>query len=181
MSSPASDSRPRAVLTITMNSFPSARVVGAVSRLVSEFCHSLIDDPDIVARFHMAAQELAENIAKYSSGPDVSISAELLGPDTSAVLRLQARNRGTPEQLQDVERRLRELKSAADPIELYDRLIRETAPLDDVSGLGLVRIRAECGLNVDYAIEGSELTISVHSSIAPQSARRVLPGIKGSA
>src|SRR5690606_26506312 len=171
MSSPASDSRPRAVLTITMSSFPSARVVGAVSRLVSEFCYSLVDDPDIVARFHMAAQELAENLAKYSSGPDVSISAELLGSDTSAVLRLMARNRGTPEQLRDVECRLREIQSAEDPVELYDRLIREVAPLDDVSGLGLIRIRAEGGLNVDYAIEGNELTISVHSSVAPQKGR----------
>lgn len=152
---------------VTMSSFPSARVVGAVSRLVSEFCRSLVDDSDVASRFHMAAQELAENLAKYSSGPEVSISAELLGSDTSAKLRLQAKNRGTPEQLRAVEQRLRELTAAEDPTELYDRLIREAAPLDDGSGLGLARIRAEGGFDVDYAIDGNELTISVHTSIAP--------------
>ncbi|HET9955170.1 MAG TPA: hypothetical protein VFQ61_11735 [Polyangiaceae bacterium] len=162
--------RPSATLAVTMSSFPSARIVGAVSKLVSEFCRSLIEDPDVAARFHMAAQELAENLAKYSSGPHVSISAELIGTDTSAILRLQAKNRSTPQQLEAVALRLQELTSAEDPIELYDRLIRETAPLDDVSGLGLARIRAEGGLDVDYMIDGNELTISVHASVMPQGA-----------
>lgn len=164
------DARPRAVLQVTITAFPSARIVGAVSKLVSEFCRCLVEDTDVAARFHMAAQELAENLAKYSSGPNVSISAELLGTGTSAVLRLLARNRSTPDQLREVEQRLRALTAAEDPVEFYDQLIRETAPLEEGSGLGLARIRAEGGLNVDYAIDGDELTIAVHASIVPQGA-----------
>jgi hypothetical protein len=159
---------PRAVLTVAMTAFPGSRIVGAVSKLISEFCRSLIDDPDLAWRFHMAAQELAENLAKYSSGPQVSISAELSGTDSSAVLRLQAKNTSTEEQLRAVELRLQELTQASDPVELYDRLIRETAPLNEGSGLGLARIRAEGALDVDYAIEGNELTISVHALVSPR-------------
>lgn len=158
---------PRATLEVTMSSFPSSRIAAAVSRLVSEFCRSLVEDEDVVARFHMAAQELAENLVKYSSGPMVSLSAELVSAGNSTMLRLQARNQSSPEQLQAVESRLKELKNARDPVELYDRLILESAPLDDVSGLGLARIRAEADLEVDYTIEGNELTVGVQASVRP--------------
>ncbi len=66
---------PKATLTVSMLSFPSDRIVGAISRLVYEFCRALIRDQDMAERFYMAAQELAENLVKYSSGPEVSLSA----------------------------------------------------------------------------------------------------------
>lgn len=157
--------RPRATLAITLTSFPSERVASAVSKLVSEFCLGLVNDPDMAFRFHMAAHELAENLVKYSDGPHVSIQADLEGNDDSAVLRLRATNESTPDKLREVEQRLQELATADDPVELYDRLIRETAPLDDGSGLGLARIRAEGGLNIDYSIRGNELTISVYAVV----------------
>jgi hypothetical protein len=156
---------PRATLRVNMLAFPGRRIVSAISGLVSEFCLCLIDDRDVVSRFHIAAQELAENLLKYSSGAEASLSAELSGNDGSAVLRLQATNHATPEQLHAVERHLQELTTALDPIEHYDRLIRETAPLEKGSGLGLARIRAEGGLNVGYSINGDQITISVDSSV----------------
>ncbi len=157
-----------ASLAVSLSACPSGRIVGAISRLILEFCRGLVDDPDIADRFYMAAQELAENLVKYSSGPQVSLTAELRTSDAGAVLELEAKNHSTPEQLEAVERRLSELTNASDPIELYDRLILETAPQEEGSGLGLARIRAEGNLEVDYAIDGSELTISVHASVHPQ-------------
>jgi len=159
---------PKATLTVSMHSFPSDRIVGAISRLVYEFCRALIHDTDMAERFYMAAQELAENLVKYSSGSEVSLSAELLGVEGDAVLQLRARNHSTPDQLRAVEAKLRELTGASDPIELYDRLIRESAPHADRSGLGLARIRAEGEFDLDYAIDGDELTICVRASVHPQ-------------
>lgn len=153
-----------------MTSLPGERMVSAISRLILEFCRGFIDDPDVADRFQMAAQELAENLAKYSAGNKVSLTAELRISPLGSVLELQAKNHSTPEQLKEVGQRLAELTTAADPIALYDRLIRETAPHQDGSGLGLARIRAEGALNVDYSIEGSELTISVHASVHPTQA-----------
>lgn len=156
-----------ATLVVTMSAFPGERMVTAVSSLVSEFCKTLLWDRDIADRFHMAAQELAENLVKYSSGSEVSLTAELIAGEDNTVLQLAARNHSTKEQLDAVELRLRELTTTDDPVELYDRLIRETAPLEDGSGLGLARIRAEAELDVDYSIVGTELTISVRASVQP--------------
>lgn len=142
-------------------------MVTAVSNLVSEFCRSLLKDPDVADRFHMAAQELAENLVKYSSGAQVSLSAELITSGDDAVLQLVAKNHSTQEQLRAVERKLVELTTASDPVEFYDRLIREAAPHADGSGLGLARIRAEGEFDVDYKIEGTELMISVRASVHP--------------
>lgn len=157
-----------ATLAVSMSAFPSDRIVSAISRLILEFCRGLVDDPDVADRFYMAAQELAENLVKYSSGPQVSLAAELRTSDEGAVLELEAKNHSTPAQLAAVEKRLAELTTATDPVEFYDRLIRESAPLEEVSGLGLARIRAEGELEVDYSIHDSQLTISVRASVHPQ-------------
>ncbi len=37
--------------------------------------------------------------------------------------------------------------------------------VEGVSGLGLARVRAEGGLDVDYKIEGNELTIIAHAPV----------------
>jgi len=161
------DAEANATLVVTMSSFPGRNMVTAVSTLVSEFCRTLVSDKDIADRFHMAAQELAENLIKYSSGPEVSLKAELIASEGNAILQLMAKNHSTEAQLAAVEERLRELTAADDPVELYDRLIRETAQLEEGSGLGLARIRAEGELDVDYAIVGTELTISVRASVHP--------------
>src|SRR5688572_13787862 len=92
-----------AQLSVTMTVLPNGRIVAALSTLVSEFCHGLISDPAVVSRFQMAAQELAENLIKYSVGHDVKLDAALLGPRDNAILRLRATNRTSPAQLDQVE------------------------------------------------------------------------------
>ena len=147
-----------------MTAVSNSRLVSALSTLVSEFCRGLVADPSVVSRFHMAAQELAENLVKYSVGRDVKLDAVLTGTE----LRLRATNRSTRAQLDQVERCLAALVKAPDPEAHYDRLIREAAPRAEGSGLGLARLRAEGELNVDYSIEGDQLTISVHASVEPR-------------
>lgn len=157
-----------AQLAVTMTAVCNSRLVSALSTLVSEFCRGLVSDPSVVSRFHMAAQELAENLVKYSVGRDVKLDATLTGTRERAELRLRATNRSTRAQLDQVERCLAALVKAPDPEAHYDRLIREAAPREEGSGLGLARLRAEGDLNVDYSIEGDQLTISVHASVEPR-------------
>jgi len=161
------DPLPVAQLTVTMTAHSNSRVVAALSTLVSEFCRGLISDPSMISRFHMAAQELAENLIKYSVGHDLKLDAALMGPRDNAILRLRATNRSSPAQLDQVERRLAALVKASDATAHYDRLIRETVPCETGSGLGLARLRAEGELNVDYSISGDQLTISVHAAVEP--------------
>jgi hypothetical protein len=143
---------------------PSTSLVSAISRLVSDFCRQGLSDLDISSRFHMAAHELAENMTKYSSTSAVSLEIELSEQAGAHLLTLRTRNRASPERLLEVAKRLAEIRAAADPAQLYDRLIEETAPLEGVSGLGLARIRAE-GLDFNYEIHGDELTLIVQERI----------------
>lgn len=156
---------PNVSLFIRLSFFPSAYLVSAVSRLVSDFCQIGLRDADISARFHMAAHELAENITKYSTTSRVSLEVELAEKDGLHTLSVRTRNRTSPERLAEMEKRLGELKATKDPAALYDRIIEESAPLDGVSGLGLARIRAEGGLDFDYNIDGDELTLIVTSPV----------------
>ena len=162
------DPVPVAQLSVTFTALSNSRVVAALSTLVSEFCRELISDPAMVSRFHMAAQELVENLIKYSVGYDVKLDVALMGPRDNATLRLRATNRTSPAQLDQVERRLAALLKAPDPTAHYDRLIREAVRCEAGSGLGLARLRAEGELNVDYSISGDQLTISVHGSVDPR-------------
>ena len=56
-------------------------------------------------------------------------------------------------------------QAAPDPVAYYDRLIRSTAPIMGTSGLGLARIRAEAGLDVDCTVEGREVSIVVQTTM----------------
>jgi len=159
---------PEATLSISMTSFTNERIVAAISRLVTEFCKIILEDEDLAWRFQMAANELAENVVRYSTGSRVSIDVKLEDTPTSAVLRVRTSNQTTPERLREVEARLQELTRTRDPIELYDRMIRETAPKTGVSGLGLARIRAEGELDLEYSIDGSALSISVYAPVTPR-------------
>ncbi len=156
---------PQASLAIRMRSFRSETMATAVSKLVADFCQVVLGDADLAWRFRLAAHELAENVVKYAAGPRLDLTVELEEVDASRVLRIRSCNDAKPEQLREVEARLRELVRADDPVALYDRLIRETASRSDVSGLGLARIRAEGELDISYTIQGSALTIAVHASV----------------
>ena len=154
-----------AALSVSLSSESSVAVIRTISRLVFEHCRNLALDDDTAARFQMAAQELTENVVKYSAGPRVKLEVELRRGTPGQRLYVRASNEASAEQLHEVERRLTELISSKDPIALYDRLIRESAPQLDVSGLGLVRLRAEGDFIIEYAIDGSVLTISAHMNV----------------
>ena len=153
-------------LFIRLSFFPSEYLVTAISQLVCDFCEIGFRDLDLSSRFHMAAHELAENITKYSTTSRVSLEVELAEVrEGEHVLSIRTRNEAAPQQLAEVARRLDELKATQDPVELYDRMIEQSAPVDGMSGLGLARIKAEGGLDFDYEISGNELTVVVHGAV----------------
>jgi hypothetical protein len=144
---------------------PNAHLVATISRTVSDFCRVAVRDTEIAVRFQIAAHELAENIVKYSTGPEVTVDIELLEKDGMQSLKLRTRNRTSPQRLVEVEKRVSALMSAPDPAAFYDRLIEESIAHKGVSGLGLARIRAESGFDVGYSVEGDELTLVVSGAV----------------
>jgi hypothetical protein len=144
---------------------PTQGMVGKVAAWLTSFCELTLDDAELASRVHMAAYELVENVLKYGEGPEIDLELELVRCAQAATLRLTAHNTAKPERVQEVVRRIRELKSAADPVAYYDRLVRETAPLSDRSGLGLARIAVEGYLGIDVKVEGQRLSIEVKARL----------------
>ncbi len=151
-------------MTLELSFFPSEQLVPAISKLVADFCNLVFSDPNVTMRYHMAAQELAENVVKYGDGPVVSLGVQFRHEGGGYLMRLRATNTASPEKLADVRRHVEALKTTPDPEALYDGLILAGAGIEGTSGLGLARIRAEGRLRLDYAIDGNELTITAEAS-----------------
>ena len=152
---------------------PSAAFMQRVIRWLTDFCQLTLADLEMVARLRLAVSELVENVVKYGMQPNVSVEVALIERDGAALLRLGTRNRASPQYLERAVELLTELKNAPDPIAYYDSLVRESAPRLGMSGLGLARIRAEGDLELDFKVEGDELSIWVEAPVdKPPSAVR---------
>jgi hypothetical protein len=162
----ASEPSAESILRIELLLCPGA--VASVALLVADCCVARLQDAEASRRLHLAAFELVENAVKYSSGRRATIELELeRGSDSERWLTLRVRNDADPERLDDIGRRFRDLRHRSDPVGLYDRLIVEAAPKPSgFSGLGLARIRAEGGLELDCMVDGSSLTISARARLA---------------
>jgi hypothetical protein len=143
----------------------SHNIAGKIANWLIDFCQMTIEDGETTSRLHMAAHELVENVLKYGSSPEMALEFELERGADMSIVRLRTRNTALPEQLREVTRRVSELRAAVDPVAYYDRLIRSTAPMVGMSGLGLARIRAEAGLDVDCSVEGREVSIVVQTTM----------------
>jgi hypothetical protein len=144
---------------------PSSAFVQRVIRWLTDFCQLSLADLELCARLRLAVSELVENVVKYGMQPNVSVEVALIERDGQAVLRLGTRNRASADYLARATELLTALRSAANPVEYYDRLVRESAPRADASGLGLARIRAEGELELHFRVEGDELWIWVEAPV----------------
>ena len=129
------------------------------SKIAADFFCAMDPDLETGARVHMVAQELAENVLKYSTEGEAYLEIAIDNGPGGRLVRVTARNRTSPDKMTDVQQRVEELRQAQDPIEIYDRLIRETAPRRGVSGLGLARITAEGGFHMTCSVEQGDLVV----------------------
>ena len=161
------------VSTVRVSQFAAARtavsfsfersdsLAGKIANWLMDFCQMTINDLETTSRLHLAAHELVENMLTYGNSPEVAFEFALEPGEGQSVVSLCATNSAPPEQIREVSRRVSELRAAGDPVAYYDRLIRSTAPLAGMSGLGLARIRAEAGLDVDCRVRGPEVSVVV--------------------
>jgi hypothetical protein len=143
-----------------------AEYVTTARRLISELCEAELGALES-SNWVMATQELLENLAKYSNPGRASLAFELALRAGSPVARLVTSNPASPARLEQAAALLGRIIGAADPIALYDELLRESAEREG-SRLGLIRIRAEAGFELGYAISGERLEIRVSAPVTPR-------------
>ena len=144
---------------------PPARVIAATRQFLQSIYEDLLDDPDTSSRVALAAHELLENLAKYSSGGDMDLEVSIVRRDQQDFVRIRTRNRSSPEQLAALTRTLDEIRAARDPLSGYLDFIARSAQSDLGSGLGLARIRAEADMSLQYDITGTEVTVVAETSV----------------
>jgi signal transduction histidine kinase len=149
---------------------PPVRLIASTRALVTDLCDQILDDADATSRVAMAAHELMENVAKYSSGGEGSVEVELTQRNGQNYVQVSTKNRASPEQRATLQQVIGELRRADDPVAYYDAVIAKSARSKG-SGLGLARIRAEGKMDVDLSIEGDEVTISAQGPVAVRRSR----------
>jgi hypothetical protein len=144
---------------------PEVKMISRTSRYVCDFYRNVLADDDASARVMMAAHELLENAAKYSSDGLGRLQIELTRKGGRDVVRIRTSNRARPEKLGELREFFEENGRCPDPIALYDRMIARSAQRPVGSGLGLARIRAEGEMELTLAVQGDEVTITAETAV----------------
>ncbi len=140
---------------------PHPRMVSRVRRLVEREFTEAGGDPEAVFRLAMVTHELLENAVKYSDGSEVRLEVRL---DTvRGNMRARMTNAASAEHRERLRARVGLLKSAAQPSEVYEDLMRRPPKSDGESGLGLARIVSEGHLDLSLEDHGNSVTIEARS------------------
>jgi hypothetical protein len=144
---------------------PEVRMISRTSKYVLEFYRSVLADPDASDRVMLAAHELLENAAKYSSDGMGHLEIELAPRGAGTVVRITTSNRAQPDRLDELHRFFEESLSCSDALALYDRMIARSAQRAEGSGLGLARVRAEGEMELSWCVNGDEVTITAEAMV----------------
>ncbi|GEM_PF-1848986 len=158
-------SPPRRLRFIRVEFAPSCGCLGSLVAVVTDFCRNVIDDPDVVFAFRMAAFELTENVVKYCTGDRAALEISVHNTVEGAELVLTTQNEALPDRLADANERLMAIENAADPVEHFDKLVRDSLDSPNESRLGLGRLRAEADLLVSHKTEGASIKVQVRRRV----------------
>jgi two-component sensor histidine kinase len=136
---------------------PQSRMVSIVRRFVEESFEKIVGDPEAVFRVSLAVHELLENAAKYAVGDKTGLTVHFESNGAGASIKLT--NQTTPEHIERLRACISEIQASDEPFTLYQNMMRRTFGIQEESGLGLARIRAEGELNLSLEIEGDMVTI----------------------
>ena len=146
---------------------PEGKLIGRTSKYVCDFYSTVLADPDASARVMLAAHELLENAAKYSTDGVGQLQIELSDEEGAeyGVVRIRSCNRARLDRLGDLHKFFEESERCADATALYDRLIARSVTRTFGSGLGLARIRAEAEMDLSYSLKGDQVTITAEARV----------------
>jgi two-component sensor histidine kinase len=136
---------------------PQSRMVSIVRRFVEESFEKIVGDPEAVFRVSLAVHELLENAAKYATGDKTGLSVHFESNGSAASIKLT--NQTTPEHIERLRACISEIQASDEPFALYQKMMRRTFGIQEESGLGLARIRAEGELDLSLETDGTMVTI----------------------
>jgi hypothetical protein len=139
----------------------------SVRSIIVDVCSEYLDSYDTTQQLVVAVQELLENLVKYSDSGVSELDFELCLLDGEPTVRIGTLNRASEPHLSEAKRMLERTIAAPDPGELFQALVASSGERKG-SGLGLVRLRAESGLALSYAVENDRLRIEGSRRVQPR-------------
>jgi hypothetical protein len=139
----------------------------SVRSLIVDVCSEYLESYDTTQQLVVAVQELLENLVKYSDSGVSELDFELCLLDGEPTVRIGTLNHASEPHLSEATRMLERTISAPDPGELFQALVASSGERKG-SGLGLVRLRAESGLALSYAVENDQLRIEGSRRVQPR-------------
>lgn len=144
-----------------------ARFVLSARNLIADVCAEYLEPSENTSHVIMAANELLENIVKYSSECLGSVEFDLSVKDGQPTVRMLTQNVASDPHLVEAESLLNRIIATPDPVHYYDEMIAASGERIG-SGLGLIRIRAEAGLNLTFHIQADVLNIEATGLVQPR-------------
>ncbi|UCF81383.1 MAG: hypothetical protein JSV08_02935 [Acidobacteriota bacterium] len=136
---------------------PRWTYISCVRGFVAHFFAIGLEDKIHAERISLAVSELLENAVKYSSGPDTTVSASILGKHNKVVARVE--NQSTAEHIKELQGEIKGI-CQKNPEEAYMAKLMEAANrTDGKSQLGLARIRYETGAVLTVSINGDRVHV----------------------
>ena len=154
-----------ALIRIAFDSLPLPSAASDGREFFRRAYAPLLGDEDLCFSVALVAHELMENIIKYSDQGERSISVGIDGQGENRRVWIESVNRVPHDEVSTLASALADIRDTAAPDAMYDRIIAESANRDG-SGLGLIRIRAEANMDLDFQIVGNLVTIRASRPIA---------------
>lgn len=117
---------------------------------------------DLLSDLTVSTHELMENAIKYTRDRHATLELRV-DPARADRLLVRTRNRASARDAGRARALVGRL-AAADPRAVYQQVLAETAHRTHGSGLGLVRIAAECGMTLSTRYRGGRLIIDAWST-----------------
>jgi hypothetical protein len=133
-------------------------IVSPLREFVTDFFGIAINDLDKASRIEVACHELLENAIKGATAGTFTFRAQIT-PGPEPVIELRTSNRASGWDIAMLQRVVRELRSAANPLQHYLQMMALTAGQTEGSGLGLGRIRAEANMEIGCEAQGDIVSV----------------------
>lgn len=147
---------------------PDLDQVSAIREFIESYYQIVLRDADLISRIAIAAHELLENAAKYSSQGGSRLRIEIKGGAAPGKVCVSVANAADPARLEELKGTISALGKTDDAAELYQAYIERAARRDDGSGLGLARIRAEAEMSLVLELDGNQVCVKAETQLQPE-------------
>ncbi|MEZ4450673.1 MAG: ATP-binding protein [Nannocystaceae bacterium] len=143
---------------------PSSQLITTVRRFVLSFYTQVLGDHEISSRLAVATHELLENAVAHGRRDEATLAVTVILGEEAFTVEVAIRNESDPDDIREAVRRVESLRGADDVFIHYQDLMVEAAGRTQGSGLGLARIAAESGMELQVKAEGEVIEIRARAS-----------------